>query len=59
MDELIKQFKNHWYFHYPHISMELTDEEIEGFINRYPTIARACDGASDYLLANDLSEVEE
>lgn len=55
----VNEFKEHWNENYSYISLELSDEEIEGFINRYPTIARACDGASDYLLANNLSKVEE
>lgn len=55
----VEKFKHHWRMNYPHISLELDDFEIQEFIDRTPTIEKACDIASDYLLANNLSEVEE
>jgi len=59
MLEKIKKFKQHWSEKYSFIELFLSDEEIALFINRYSTIELACNGASDYLLSQDLADVQE
>jgi len=59
MSEKIKEFKQHWNEKYSFIELFLSDEEIALFITRYSTIELACNGASDYLLSQDLADVEE
>lgn len=55
---LVTLFKDYWNEYYRHISLELTDQQIYYYASRY-SIPKACDLASDYLLANGLSEVQE
>ena len=59
MQEKIKEFKEHWSEKYSYIELFLSDEEISVFINRYSTIELACNGACDYLLSQDLADVQE
>ncbi len=59
MEELIVEFKKQWSNEYRHIDLVLNDKEIAWYINKYPTISLACDIASDYILSQDLSEVQE
>lgn len=56
---MLEEFKEHWSKNYGFIDLNLTDNEIERFINRYPNISLACNGASDYLLSQGLAEVQE
>jgi len=55
----IVQFKDYWYRHYSFIAMELNNREIQNFIETSPTIEKACDLASDYLLSQGLADVQE
>jgi hypothetical protein len=60
MEEKVQEFKEYWEKNYGYISMELEDYEIADFISRNNnSIIRACDSASDYLLAQGLAEVDE
>lgn len=59
MKEKIAEFKAHWSENYGYIELTLSDKEIEGFINRFNTIEKACDMAQDYLLAQGDAEVDE
>lgn len=60
MDKRIAEFKEHWNKHYSYISLELDDDEIVTFLQRFPnSITTATDMAADYLLAQGLAEVQE
>jgi len=54
----IDLFKAFFRRNYGYMSLELTNEQIAYYIAEQPTIAKACDIAADYLLANGLSEVQ-
>ena len=63
MKEKIKEFKERWYKDYNHISMELTDQEIEELIEttkdfKYP-MEKALDLGSDLLLSQGRADYQE
>lgn len=59
MKMTVKNFIQFWNERYSYISLELTDEEIRGFLLRSTSLEMACDFASDYLLSQGLAEVQE
>jgi hypothetical protein len=58
LDPRISLFKDFWRRNYNYISLELTDDQILSYVVSSPSIQRAADLVSDYLLANGLSEVQ-
>lgn len=58
-EDRIAEFKRLWDDKYSYISMELEDYEIIDFLERYRSIERAVDGATDYLLSQGLADVQE
>jgi hypothetical protein len=58
----VAQLKEYFVTHYSHISLELTDKELESFIKACPinrTVTSLADQLSDYILANGLGDVQE
>ncbi len=54
-NEKIQQFKDAWGTEKSFISLDLTDDEILDFMERYPKIETAIDLAADYLLSQGLA----
>ena len=59
IDPRIALFKSFWARNYGYISLELTNSQIVDYVASAPSISQAADRASDFLLANGLSEVQE
>jgi len=59
----VEQLKEYFLQHYRHISLELTDKEIYEKLKRYNfhgfSLAKCADLLADYILANNLGEVQE
>lgn len=55
----VKAFREAWDKNYSHISLELDDDEIMGFIMKSDTLPQAMDHCADYILANGLGDVQE
>ncbi len=54
-NEKIQQFKFRWFEEKSFISLDLTNDEILDFMERYPKIETAIDLAADYLLSQGLA----
>ena len=59
MEAKIELFKEFWRHNYSYISMELSDDDIQYYIEEYSSISLACNAAADYLLSQGLAEVDE
>ena len=55
----IEDFKNYWNENKGYISMELTDREIQSYLDKFNDLEMAVDLASDYLLSQGLADVQE
>jgi len=59
----VAELKEYFQKHYGYISLELTDKEIYEKLKRYNftgcSLSKSADLLADYILANNLGEVQE
>lgn len=59
----VSEFKSYFAEHYPYIQHDLSDKQIYRFLNRAnfrgQSLKSTADQFSDYLLANDIADVQE
>jgi hypothetical protein len=60
----VKQLKDYFYTHYSHISLDMSDEEIEDYlrqdyIRKCKDVPQIANLLSDYILSQGFGDVEE